>query len=526
MSYSESNNFVRFIRDAASRHPERTALALPAYGHLRGPEIAERASFSDLWKRVETIAATLRRQQVGLGDRVLVLVPLSVDLYAATLAAMAIGAVAVLAPAGTGLKPFRSAVAAARPQGIIGTRATLRLRWLVPGLWPARAVRADIRHPGSPRLELAEVEAGAGALLTFTSGSTGRPKGAVRTHGTLSAQHLALDASHPVVDTAVALTCFPVVALHHLCCGTPTVLPSVDLKDIASVRPNWVLRQIESERITDLTGPPPFIQALADHSLSNGAPVEGLRQIGIGGGPVRRALLEATAEAFPSAVTAVIYGSTEAEPVASVYAPELRALPAEETRGYPAGFDDPAARVKLIRVDDAPVRLKEGERLTDLEVADGEWGEVIVSGSHVVERYVSAPEEEERNKICDEAGTVWHRMGDVARRDERGMLWLGGRVGRMIPGTHDPVAPFPLEIAIERQPGISRAALHVWRGNVVVWVEGAPTGEDMEGVRAILAHAGLPDVEVRGGIRIPVDPRHQWKVDYAALDRMAQMGVG
>ncbi|MEP0546331.1 MAG: AMP-binding protein [Rhodothermales bacterium] len=526
MPSSASHNFVRFIRDAASRHPERTALALPDIGRLRGPEIAERASFSDLWRRIEILAATLRRKQVGLGDRVLVLVPLSVDLYAAVLAAMAIGAVAVLAPAGSGLKPFRNAVAAARPQGVIGTRATLRLRWLVPSLWSARAVRTGIQHTGSPPLELAEVGSGAGALLTFTSGSTGRPKGAVRTHGTLSAQHRALDASHPVADTAVALTCFPVVALHHLCCGTPTVLPAVDLKDISSVRPDWVLRQLASERITDLTGPPPFVQALADHALSTGAPVEGLRQIGIGGGPVGRSLLEAAAKAFPSAVTAVIYGSTEAEPVASVHASELLALPAEEIRGYPAGFDDPAARVMLVRVEDAPVRLEEGERLADLAVADGEWGEVIVSGSHVVERYVGAPEEEERNKIRDEAGTVWHRMGDVACRDERGMLWLGGRVGRMIPGAHGPMAPFPLEIAIERQPDISRAVLHVWRGNVVLWIEGTPTDEDIGAVRAILAHAGLPDVEMRGGVRIPVDPRHQWKVDYAALDRMAQKGGG
>lgn len=525
MPSSASNNFVRFIRDAASRHPERTALALPDYGRLRGPEIAERASFSDLWSRIEILAATLRRKQIGPGDRVLILVPLSVDLYAAVLAAIAIGAVAVLAPAGRGLKPFRSAVAAARPQGIIGTRATLRLRWLVPGLWSSRAVRVDIRHTRSPPLELAEVEAGAAALLTFTSGSTGRPKGAVRTHGTLSAQHLALDASHPVADTAVALTCFPVVALHHLCCGTPTVLPAVDLKDISSVRPGWVLRQVASERVTDLTGPPPFVKALADHTLSTGTPVEGLRQIGIGGGPVGRSLLEAAAKAFPSAVTAVIYGSTEAEPVASVHASELFALPAEDIRGYPAGFDDPAARVMLIRIDDAPVRLKVGERLTDLAVADGEWGEVIVSGSHAVERYVNAPEEE-RNKIRDEAGVVWHRMGDVARRDERGILWLGGRVGRMIPGTHGPIAPFPLEIAIERQPGISRAVLHVWRGNVVLWIEGAPTDEDIGAVRATLAQAELPDVEMRGGVRIPVDPRHQWKVDYAALDRMAQKGVG
>lgn len=526
MPPSESTNFVRFIRDAATLHPERMALALPDYGHLRGPEIAERVSFSELWERTEAIATALQRRKIGMKDRVLILVPLSVDLYAATLAAMAIGAVPVLAPADGGLKPFRRAVVAARLQGIISTRATRRLRWLVPELWSARTVRADIRRSPPRTFELAEVEAGTEALLTFTSGSTGRPKGVVRTHGTLSAQHLALDASHPVAADAVALTCFPVVALHHLCCGTPTVLPAADLKDISSVRPDWILRQIATERVTAVTGPPSFIHALADHTLSTRDSADGIRQIGVGGGPVRRELLAAASEAFPSADTTVVYGSTEAEPVAAVRASYILAISAEEARGYPAGFDDPAARIMLIRITDAPIRLKEGDRLTDLEVANGEWGEVLVSGRHVVEHYLNAPEEEERNKIHDETGTVWHRLGDIAHRDERGILWLGGRVGRMIPGPSGLVAPFPLEIGIDRLPGVSRAALHTWQGNVVLWVEGTLTEAGIGSVRAILVNAGLMNAAIRTGIRIPVDSRHQWKVDYAALDRLTQKGAG
>jgi olefin beta-lactone synthetase len=521
---TSSSNFVRFVGDMAGRHPDRLALALPNFSHLKGPETAEQVTFAALWERIEGFAEALRRRHIGRGDRVLVLVPLSADLYAATLAVMAIGAVAVLPPAGGGLAPFRRAVAVARPRAVIGTGSTLRLRWLAPALWRARTVRAGSRALRARPFDPVEVDPDSEALLTFTSGSTGLPKGAARTHATLSAQHLALAASHPLPDDAVAMTCFPVVALHHLCSGIPTVLPAVDLKHIDTVRPEWILKQITEEGVTALTGPPPFVRSLVD-AVAAGAPrAVGLSRIGIGGAPVGRDLLESVASAFPAAEVTIVYGSTEAEPVASIGASDLLELPPDESPGYPAGFDDAAASVRLIRIEDNPIAP--GTRVSDLDVADGEWGEVVVSGNHVVTHYVNAREEEARHKIRDDAGCVWHRMGDVARRDGQGRLWLGGRVGRLPAGLRGPVPPFPLEIAIGRLPGVARAVLHSWEGHVVLWVEGTPDTAATDEARSILEKAGLPHVEIRTGVRIPVDARHRWKVEYAELDRMMRDGVG
>ena len=520
-----SANFASLVRRAAAARPGRVALCLP------GAEEAvetDSVTYGELWRRVAHHAAALQARGVQPGDRVLVVVPLSVDLYAAVLAVMTVGAVAVLIPTGSGLRAFGRAVRTARPRGLIGTGRALRLRWLVPALW-----RVPIRYalPVLPDLSPADfepvpVEPRASALLTFTSGTTGRPKGADRTHGTLSAQHRALDAAHPAPPDAVALTCFPVAALHHLCCGHTAVLPALDLRDVSKADPARLLAQIDAHGVRILTGPPPVLQALADHALARPLhmlpfQMPPLQMIGVGGAPVPRRLLVALREAFPDADVQVLYGSTEAEPVASISAYDVLAAGSDATLGYPAGHPTAAASVRLVRLHDGPIRLLPNQALADFDAADGAWGEVVVAGAHVVERYVDASEAEARHKICDEHGRTWHRMGDVACRDAAGRLWLGGRLGRLLPGEDGPVAPFPLEMCLDALPGIERTALHAYEGRTLAWIQGTPDANARRGAEALLAGAGLPDVRLVPGTRLPVDGRHRWKVDYAALDRMA-----
>ena len=508
---SSPSSFVHLVQRAAEAAPERLALSVAD----------ERATYRELWSRTAHHAEALRRRGVQPGDRVLVLVPLSADLYAAVLAVMALGAAAVLASPADGRRRFSQAVRAAQPAAAVGTRQTLWLRWLLPALWrvPIRHVLtpdSDKTSPGEP-FEPVSVDPRSSALLTFTSGTTGLPKGADRTHGTLTAQHRALAAAHPAPPDAVALTCFPVAALHHLCCGHTAVLPAPDRRE----QPGYLLGLIRQHGASILTCPPPILQALADHVLALDAQKLPIRQVGVGGAPVPRQLLVALGAAFPDADVQILYGSTEAEPVASLSADDALAASPDAPLGYPAGQVSAAAEVVLIALHDAPIRLAPGQRLRDLAVAEGEWGEVVVAGPHVVERYVGAPEAEARHKIRDENGRVWHRMGDAARRDADGRLWLGGRLGRMLPGSPGPVAPFPLEIRLEQIGGIGRVALHAHRGRVLAWMDGAPGPDALANARALLADAGFPDARLVPKTRLPVDARHRWKVDYAALDQTA-----
>ena len=511
-------SFALLIRAAAAQYPGRAALALPA---RNGDAPGAHVTYAALWNAIAHHAEALRERGVRPGDRVLVLVPLSADLYAAVLAVMALGAVAVLAPAREGRRAFAQVVRMATPRAVIETRKTRWLRWAVPALWrlPIRYRLTPPAGPAAP-FEPVTLSADAGALLTFTSGTTGRPKGADRTHGTLAAQHRALAAAHPAPPGTAALTCFPVAVLHHLCCGHTAYLPTLDLGDVTRIRPDHLLAQIQRHGIEVLTGPPPVLAALADHVLARGASAP-LRQIGVGGAPVPRRLLVALRHAFPDADVQVLYGSTEAEPVAAISADDVLAADPDSRLGYPAGYVNALADLRLLRLCDAPVRLQPGQRLDDLAVSEGGWGEVVVAGPHVVARYVGDPEAEARHKLRGEDGRIWHRMGDVACRDAAGRLWLGGRIGRMLPGASGPVAPFPLEMQMESLPGVTRAVLHAWRGHITAWIDGTPTADARHPICAILAAAGVADAQIVSGIRLPVDARHRWKVDYPALDRMA-----
>jgi acyl-CoA synthetase (AMP-forming)/AMP-acid ligase II len=159
------------------------------------------------------------------------------------------------------------------------------------------------------------------------------------------------------------------------------------------------------------------------------------------------------------------------------------------------GTPVPGIRVRLVNPDD------------EVDVPDGEPGEVWVSGAHVNRGYYRDPAADTANKVRD-GDTVWHRTGDAAWRDAEGRLWLVGRVSERV-GPH---YPFRVEALAEQVPGVSRAALAAVDGVPVL----AFTGE--ADPQALRQHTGIDRV-VRIDA-IPVDPRHRAKVDRAALEKL------
>ena len=114
---------------------------------------------------------------------------------------------------------------------------------------------------------------------------------------------------------------------------------------------------------------------------------------------------------------------------------------------------------------------------------------------------------------------IWHRTGDSGYLDERGRLWLLGRASARIADDRGELYPFAVECAARQIPGVRRAALAHQAGRRILLLEpeaGAPP-PDVTSVRSSLAWAQLD--EVRVWREIPMDRRHNAKVDYAALKR-------
>jgi acyl-CoA synthetase (AMP-forming)/AMP-acid ligase II len=273
--------------------------------------------------------------------------------------------------------------------------------------------------------------------------------------------------------------------------------------------------------VTTCTASPPFLRRLAGHAAGLG-----LRRILTGGAPVSDDDLARWYAAFPGAEIVVVYGSTEAEPVAHVDGRERLAASREQPPAAPGcclGRPVPNVRVRIVGISSSPLRLGP-DGWAGIEMPDGQIGEFVVAGPHVCRDYYRNPAAVAANKILEPGGGVWHRMGDTGCRDGSGRLWLAGRVHSTVWRAGRPVHPLLVEQAA-LAPGIRQAACVGApdpalgeRAVLVLSGDALPTETE---VRARLREAGVEADEVVFTRRpLPVDPRHNAKVDYAALREM------
>lgn len=545
MTNDGGQNVVAHLRRAAERTPERPAFIMD------GPGAAgDRISFGGLWDRVDRISEGLARDGLAPGARVIVMIPMSLDLYAMLLGILKRGAAAVFVDPWVGVKTIASFCAFSNPAAFVGVPKSHLLRW---GDGRLRAIPLAVttgrrwwRFP-APRC-LADLEAAPGngrahpagpddsALITFTTGSSGIPKGANRTHGFLGAQHEALRHEFPCREDDVDMPMFPVFALNNLATGIPSVVPRMDFRRVAGVDAAAVLDQMARHGVTTCTASPPFFDRIAARLDERPADRPRLRRILTGGAPVSDAQLRAWRRALPDAEIVVVYGSTEAEPVAHIRAEErLEAVSDARPRapGYCVGRPTGHVRARLLRLHRGAVMLHDGG-WPAWEAPTGEIGELLVAGAHVCKDYYRNPEAVAENKVLDSAGTVWHRMGDTGYFDGQGRFWLAGRLHSTIFRAGGAAHPQLIEQAAMESDarircvaaiGVPDAALGE---RVTVVVETADGESVREDVRRRVREAGLDaDDVVTTTEPLPVDPRHNAKIDYPRLRaRLAKAGAG
>lgn len=530
-----SMNVLAVLREVAARTPDRPALIAPA------PDGGvKRCTFSELRGRIDRAAAGLRRLGLGPGERVIVMIPMSIELYVALLAVLQIGAVAVFVDPWIGARQIAAFAAFAEPRAWIGVPRSHLLRLVsgalrsIPltvttgfrlGRLPARRTLAELEDaPGDGNIH--PVEPGSPALITFTSGSSGEPKGANRTHGFLLAQHRALAAEFPAAPGDVDMPMFPVFSLNNLAVGVTSVVPDLDFRRVDQVDARRVLRQMADHGVTTCTASPPFFDRLTARVMEFPGEAPRLRRLLTGGAPVSDAQLRGWRRALPHTEILVAYGSTEAEPVAHLTAEERLAAVNDarpRTPGYCAGRPVDRIRARLVRIHDGPIALGP-EGWAAWEVPAGEVGELVVSGEHVCRDYYRNPGAVRENKIAGPDDTIWHRMGDTGSFDSEGRFWIAGRVHSTIWRQGEAVHPQLVEQAAQGEdPRIRRVAAvglsdPVLGERVAVVVETAAGEELRDEIRNRLTAAGQPvDEIVLTGEPLPVDPRHNSKIDYRAL---------
>ena len=500
------NNITSLLDDAAARHPERPALI---FGH-------KSISFADLLTQVKQCANLLTSHGLNPGERVILMLPMSPELYIAMLATIRCGAAAVFVDPWIPMRQIAAFSVFAKPSGFIGIPKCHLLRLMSPELArikisastgpvvlgiPARfSLNASAKQ--SIDMNPVPVSPDDSALITFTSGSSGIPKGANRTHGFLIAQYEALCRELDYRDDDIDMPMFPVFALRNLAAGITSVIPEMDFRKVAEIDPATINRQIQKNDVTLVTASPPFIDQLAKLETP-----PALRKILTGGAPVTAKQLTQWHRAFPSAEIEIIYGSTEAEPVAHLSSRER--LKSEDEEGFCCGKPTSLLKTRIIKIRNGKVSPEELEALT---LSQGETGELLVSGKHVGRDYFNNPEAVRENKIIMPDGTCWHRMGDTGYFDADGRFFLTGRVHSTIVRNGQLLYAQIVEAEVSKQiPEAKRVAALEQNGKLVIIIQGEPTKHGIDADEVIFTNKPLP-----------LDPRHNSKIDYAKLRNLLE----
>ncbi|MCC5847788.1 MAG: AMP-binding protein [Verrucomicrobia bacterium] len=493
------SNIALLLETRAAETPERKALAW-----CEGSD-AKHWTYADLQVRVEGIAAGFRKHGLQPGDRALIFVPMSPELYVLLLGLWRAGGTAVFLDPWSTPRQMAAVCNSMNPQWFAGPPASAlflcrhralrriphRIRIGKTPLFrstPFHAFASDVPGPVEART------ADDPALVTFTSGTTGVPKGANRTHGFLRAQNTALEHNLPVAESSVDLSHFPIFVLNSLASGRTAVIPPMDFRKPSAIDPTRMQTVIRDLDVHNLTGSPAFFDTLC----ALGDPLPAVKTAHTGGGPVGPRTLTAMRRAFPKAEISILYGSTEAEPISRIDAETFLNETTEPTRrGLGRCVGAPVGEIKL--------RLE----------ADGE---ILVSGEHVCREYLGNPEANRLHKLREDDGTVWHRTGDIGRLDEQNRIWLLGRKGQFLQtASGQTLHTDAIAAAVETLPGVRRAACIVAQNLLWVGWEGEKSAKAE--IQTLFAEHGWPLGPSRRLRQLPTDPRHNTKIDRVRLTR-------
>jgi olefin beta-lactone synthetase len=485
VAVSAPANLFELVERLARDEPHRVALISPE---------GEVQTCAELGERAGRLAGSLSACGIGRGDRVLIMAPPRPELYLVVLALIKLAATSVFVEPALGIGHVRRCSRAARPRAFVGTlRARLLLR--ATGALtdvPLTLALDDLPREDAPTVAIAPTGDETPALITYTSGTGGAPKATSRTHALLWAQHRALAADFPYREDDRILTGLPLFALHDLAAGAGVVLPALRAGTALEPAAARLVRQVVEHDVTLIRGGPRFCAGLARYCATRGLVLPGVRALFTGGAPVPVTLVEELRRLLPDGEVYVVYGSTEAEPIAAAGGDDLVDLHPLTGRGFGVCVGRPmgGADVRILARGSAS-------------------GEVAVAGRHV-----------------NHGG--WHRTGDTGYLDDCGRLWLTGRVTSTVWRAGKRLEPLRIEPIVDALPFVGRSALlgvpDPKLGERTVLVVAARHKGLLTRVfrsrawRAEIDRAcrsvGIEVDEIRFARTIPLDRRHRAKIRY------------
>lgn len=214
----------------------------------------------------------------------------------------------------------------------------------------------------------------------------------------------------------------------------------------------------------------------------------------------------------------VVYGSTEAEPISSIDVKYLvESNPDILEQGLNVGKPNKCAQVKIIVIKDEILSVQNEAELKTMELPLKTIGEIIVSGNHVLREYFNNDEALKRNKIFI-GEKCWHRTGDSGYFDANGILFLTGRCNTLININEKTISPFIYENYFQTIEGVEMGTIMMLERKLTAIIE----LKDNSAENTVWNKINTLEIKFEKIIfinKIPRDPRHNSKIDYAMLTK-------
>lgn len=443
-------NLLHDLFDAsAERFPANEAL------RSRGHSI----SYVDLQRRSHSLAASLRAQGVGRGDRVAVYLQNRAIVIETALACSRLGAIFV--PINPLLKARQleyvindagaTALIASQTAAVLVEDSIPRCPSIATVVW---CDAAQVRSAGLQFEQLigdSDVEVHSPAIdndpaaLLYTSGSTGRPKGVVVSHRNLVAGARTVSSYLKNTSSDRILAALPLSFDYGLsqvttafAVGACAVLTSFSM-------PAALLQDLAAERITALAGVPTMWMHLAAAEWPESV-VKSLRYITNSGGALPASVIKNLQSRLPNTQIFCMYGLTEA--FRSTY---LEPAKLEQHLGS-IGKAIPGQEILVLDADGN-------------ECEPGEIGELVHRGSLVSLGYWNdaqltqqrfKPLPKRLPQLMRDETAVW--SGDLVKTDAEGFIYFIGRRDNLIKSSGYRISPSEIEEVVAELPVVVESA--------------------------------------------------------------------
>lgn len=544
-------DLASIINQHAQTHPDRVAVMEPY--RKSGEWKFRRFTYKELAHDTQRVAAGLRAHGFKEHTRTVYMAPPSYQACVISAAITAVGATQFMIDPSVGYLNVAERLSKIQPEAFIGIPLALAGRLLfgwgprrgqklvsIDGFFPgAIQYKQLVAHPSEGHTPPA-VSPDDPAVILYTTGSTGPAKPAMYLHrnfiNVFRTAHYSWryheDDRHPM-DMAA----FPAFHMLAIAAGGTTIVPPINFARAtpATTNPKPVAEVINAAGVRSLFASPALLERIANYAHAQEMKLSTLERVIGGGAPIFEPLVRTLLSVMPEhGEVWANYGATEALPSTEHGSTEmLHETAALSAVGHGVCVGNPLPGIEMQVV--GPIDQASTRRLDFEELPVGELGELIVQGPNISPAYFNDPESTRKNKLYDDDGSVWHRLGDVGHRDDKGRFWVEGRVSQCLHIQGKRIPPMPVEALFDQHPLVRRSGLvERTRPNgdkeAVICVEPwekLGTAEEVSLKKSLARIAKQhPKAAIVSSILIssglPLDPRHNAKIERPRLAQWAQ----